>query len=52
LLVIATPSGAERYLEEFGELVLVPVDPQVHDAVARTSGIELVGPSLEVSEPL
>ena len=52
LLVFTTPSGVERYFEEFAELPPGPVDPQAHAAVARASGIELVGPPLEVSDPL
>ena len=50
--MFTTPSGVERYFEEFAELLLGPVDPQVHAAVARARGIQLVGPPLELSDPL
>jgi hypothetical protein len=52
LLLITTPAGVERYFEEYAELLPGPVDPQVSAAVARASGLELVGPPLEVSDPL
>jgi quercetin dioxygenase-like cupin family protein len=51
LLVFTTPAGVEQYFEEFAEILPGPVDPQAHVAVTRASGIELVGPPLEVSDP-
>jgi mannose-6-phosphate isomerase-like protein (cupin superfamily) len=52
LLVITTPSGLECFFEQFAGLLPGPVGPEVVAAVARTNGIEFVGPPAAVSDPL
>lgn len=52
LLIITTPAGAERYFEDFAKLPPGPIDPEVLSALARASGIELLGPPLSVTDPL
>jgi len=52
LLVITTPAGAERYFEDFAKLPAGPIDPDALASLALASGIELLGPPLDVSDPL
>jgi mannose-6-phosphate isomerase-like protein (cupin superfamily) len=52
LLVITTPSGAERFFEQFAELPPGPVDAQTLAAVGHANWIEFVGPPVAVSDPL
>ena len=52
LLVITAPSGAERFFEEFAELLPGPVDPELLAALGRASMVDFVGPPLAVSHPL
>jgi mannose-6-phosphate isomerase-like protein (cupin superfamily) len=52
LLVISTPSGLERFFEEYAELLPGPVSPELFAAVGHANGIEFVGPPLAVSDPL
>lgn len=52
LLVIYTPSGAERLFEQYNDLPPGPVDPDMFSALAHTNWVELVGPPLGVSDPL
>ena len=52
LLVITTPSGLERFFEEFSELPPGPVDPGMLSAVGHAHGVEFVGPPVGVSDPL
>ena len=52
LLVITTPSGLERFFEQFAELLPGPVDPEEFAAVGRANWIEFVGPPVAVSDPL
>jgi hypothetical protein len=51
LLVISTPSGVERYFEQYAELPPGPVDPAVLAALMHTSWAEFAGPPLAVSDP-
>jgi mannose-6-phosphate isomerase-like protein (cupin superfamily) len=52
LLVVATPSGLERFFEGYAELLPGPVSPALFAAVGHANGIEFVGPPLGVSDPL
>lgn len=52
ILVLFVPSGMERFFEEHAALPPGPVDPEVYRAIARRSGIDVVGPPLAVSDPL
>jgi mannose-6-phosphate isomerase-like protein (cupin superfamily) len=52
LLVITTPSGLERFFEEFAALLPGPVSPQTLTAVGHANGVEFAGPPVGVSDPL
>ena len=55
LLVITTPSGLERFFEEFAALVPGPAgsaSPGALAAVGHANWIEFTGPPLGVSDPL
>ena len=52
LLVITTPSGSERFFEQFAELLPGPTDAQTLTAVGHANWIEFVGPPLAASDPL
>ena len=52
LLVITTPSGLERFFEQFAELPPGPMDPEKLAAVGHANWVEFVGPPVEVSDPL
>jgi hypothetical protein len=52
LLVITTPSGLERFFEQFAQLLPGPVDPEKLAAVGRASWVEFVGPPVGASDPL
>ena len=52
LLVITTPSGLERFFEQFAALLPGPVDPETLVAVGHASGVDFVGPPVGVSDPL
>ena len=52
LLVITTPSGLERFFEEFATLLPGPVSPEDLTAVSHNSWIEFAGPPVAVSDPL
>jgi len=52
LLVITTPSGLERFFEQFAELMPGPVDPEKLAAVGRANWVEFVGPPVGASDPL
>jgi hypothetical protein len=52
LLVITTPSGLERFSEEFAALLPRPAGPEALAAVGRTNWIEFHGPPVAVSDPL
>jgi mannose-6-phosphate isomerase-like protein (cupin superfamily) len=52
LLVITTPSGLERFFEQWAELLPGPIAPDGLAAVGHDSGIEFVGPPVAVSDPL
>lgn len=51
LLVVTTPSGLERFFEQFAELLPSPVGPDGLVAVGRANRIEFIGPPLAASEP-
>lgn len=52
LMIVTTPSGVERFFEQFAELGSGPEDLQgLHD-VGHANWIEFIGPPLSVSEPL
>jgi mannose-6-phosphate isomerase-like protein (cupin superfamily) len=52
LLVITTPSGLERFFEQFAELPTGPTGPERLAAVGHANWVEFVGPPLGVSDPL
>jgi mannose-6-phosphate isomerase-like protein (cupin superfamily) len=52
LLVITTPSGLERFFEQFAELLPGPIDRDRLATVGRANWIEFVGPPVAVSDPL
>jgi mannose-6-phosphate isomerase-like protein (cupin superfamily) len=52
LLVITTPSGLERFFEEFAALVSGPATPGALTAVSRANWLEFIGPPVAVSDPL
>jgi hypothetical protein len=52
LLIVTTPSGVERFFEQFADLGTGPEDLQgLHD-VGLANWLEFIGPPLSVSEPL
>lgn len=52
LLVITTPSGLERFFEQFAELLPGPIDRDRLATVGHANWIEFVGPPVAVSDPL
>jgi len=52
LLVITTPSGLERFFEEFAALLPGPAGPDALAAVGHANWVEFTGPPVGVSDPL
>lgn len=52
LLVITTPSGVERFFEEFAALLPGPAGPEALAAVGHANWVEFTGPPVGVSDPL
>ena len=52
LLVITTPSGLERFFEEFAALQSGSANPETLTAVAHANWLEFTGPPIAVSDPL
>jgi quercetin dioxygenase-like cupin family protein len=52
LLVIITPSGSERFFEEFAALLPGPVSPEALTALGHASWVKFIGPPVGVSDPL
>ena len=52
LLVITTPSGLERFFEEFAALLSGSANPEALSAVGHANGIEFTGPPVGISDPL
>jgi mannose-6-phosphate isomerase-like protein (cupin superfamily) len=52
LLVITTPSGLERFFEEFAALLPGPAGPDALSAVGHANWVEFTGPPVGVSDPL
>jgi mannose-6-phosphate isomerase-like protein (cupin superfamily) len=52
LLVISTPSGLERFFEEFAALPSGLAGPEALAAVGHANWVEFSGPPLGVSDPL
>jgi mannose-6-phosphate isomerase-like protein (cupin superfamily) len=52
LLVITTPSGLERFFEEFAALLPGPAGPDALTAVGHANWLEFTGPPIGVSDPL
>jgi quercetin dioxygenase-like cupin family protein len=52
LLVVTTPSGLERFFEEWAGAVPGPADPELLAAIGHANGVEFVGPPLGVSDPI
>ncbi|QYN35943.1 cupin domain-containing protein [Pseudonocardia sp. DSM 110487] len=51
LLIITSPSGVERFFEQFAALP-GPVDAEALAAVGHANWIEFIGPPLAISDPL
>jgi quercetin dioxygenase-like cupin family protein len=52
LLVITTPSGAERFFEDFAALPPGSASPETLAVMGRANWVEFIGPPLGVSDPL
>jgi mannose-6-phosphate isomerase-like protein (cupin superfamily) len=52
LLVITTPSGLERFFEQFAALLPGPVGPEALAAVSQANWLDFCGPPAAVSDPL
>ncbi|MGH3153290.1 MAG: cupin domain-containing protein [Streptosporangiaceae bacterium] len=52
LLVITTPSGLERFFEQFAALLPGPVSQETFTAVGHANWVDFVGPPAGVSDPL
>ena len=52
LLVITTPSGLERFFEEFAALLPGPAGPEALTAVGHANWVGFTGPPVGVSDPL
>jgi mannose-6-phosphate isomerase-like protein (cupin superfamily) len=52
LLVITTPSGLERFFEQFAALLPGPVDQETLGAVGHANWVDFVGPPVAISDPL
>jgi mannose-6-phosphate isomerase-like protein (cupin superfamily) len=52
LLVVTTPSGLERFFEQFAALLPGLVSPETLAAVGHANWVEFVGPPVGVSDPL
>jgi mannose-6-phosphate isomerase-like protein (cupin superfamily) len=52
LLVITTPSGLERFFEEFAALLPGLAGPETLTAVGHANWLEFTGPPVAVSDPL
>ena len=50
--MITTPSGLERFFEEFAALSPGATSPAALAAVGHANGIEFVGPPVAISDPL
>ena len=52
LLVITTPSGLERFFDQYAELLPGPIDQRTLEAIAVANWSKFVGPPLAESDPL
>jgi mannose-6-phosphate isomerase-like protein (cupin superfamily) len=52
MLIVFTPSGMERFFEQYASLLQGPVDSQQLTAVADANWMEFLGPPLAESDPL
>jgi quercetin dioxygenase-like cupin family protein len=52
ILVSFTPSGMERFFDEFAELPDGPIDREAFARIGSKVGMQVVGPPLAVSHPL
>ncbi|NEA34336.1 cupin domain-containing protein [Streptomyces sp. SID13031] len=52
LLVVSTPSGLERFFDQFAEALPGPVAPDLLAAVGHANWVEFVGPPVGVTDPL
>ena len=51
LLIVTTPSGVERFFEQFAERGTLPVDFEQLTAIGKANWLEFTGPPLSVSGP-
>ena len=52
LLVITTPSGLERFFEQFAALLGGPAKSEAFAALGHANWVEFVGPPVGISDPL
>lgn len=52
LLAITTPSGLERFFEQFAALLPGPVSQEAVAAIGHANWVEFVGPPVGVSDPI
>lgn len=52
LLIVTTPSGLDRFFEEYAARLPDGVDPTGLAALAHECGFDFVGPPLAISDPL
>ena len=52
LLVITTPSGLERFFDQYARRLPGPIDQDTLDAIAADNWAKFVGPPLALSDPL
>ena len=52
LLVITTPSGLERFFEQFAALLGGPANSEAFAALGHANWVEFVGPPVGISDPL
>jgi len=52
MLIHFTPSGMERFFEEFAELPVEETGPEVFRSIGAKVGMDAVGPPLAQSDPL
>ena len=52
LLAVTTPSGVERFFEQFAALLPGPVSPEAMAAIGHANWVDIVGPPIAISDPL
>jgi hypothetical protein len=52
LLIVTTPSGLDRFFEEYAARLPAGVGPEDLAALAHDCGLDFIGPPLAASDPL